>query len=156
MPSPQDWGEGHQRDAEDPRYFVPEGTTSASRSRQPTPSSEDDDDEGNVNELFNENAWDDCDDIDLFDLLRVRLDEDEELLRAQPDNGLPSPLRLEKLLSEHTTDKFRQEILVRQSTTKDSKFFEDPRDGLLTRKPSQLPGKFQMGFPRRCGLGYLR
>lgn len=38
MPLPDDWDVGNQRDAEDPRYTVPEKTTSASRWRLPTSS----------------------------------------------------------------------------------------------------------------------
>lgn len=44
MPFPEDWGVCNQLDAKDPRYTVPEGTTSTSHPRQPTISSDGDDD----------------------------------------------------------------------------------------------------------------
>lgn len=91
-------------------------------------------------DLFEKNALDDCDDVDPIDQSRLRQDENEELLRAQPDNWLPFPLTLEKLLSEQKRNEFRHEVVVRQSITKDLKFFEGPSDDLLKREPSHFPG----------------
>lgn len=68
-------------------------------------------------------------------------------MRAQPDNWLPFHLTLEKLLSEQMRKDFCHEVLMRQPLTKDLKFFEDPSDDLLMRKPSHFPGKFQIVFP---------
>lgn len=72
----------NQREAEVPQYTVREGTTSASRARQPTPSSDDDDHECNVPDVLDEDAWDGSEEVDPFDLSRVRPDEDEESLRG--------------------------------------------------------------------------
>lgn len=80
MRFPADLDLGNQRDAEDTQYTVLEETTSASRWRQPAPSSDNDEDESNVPDRFDKDAWDDYDDVDLFDLSRVRPDNDKELL----------------------------------------------------------------------------
>lgn len=114
MPSPDDWGVGNQRDAENWQYTVPRGNKNASRKRQSTPSGDDDDEEGSMRDLFNEDTWNNYDNVVPFDLSRVRPDEDEELLQAQPDEGLPSSLTLEKLLLEQNTYKFCQKMLARQ------------------------------------------
>lgn len=80
MPSPEDWGVSNQRHTEYLRYFVPKDTTSATLPRRPISSGCDDDNDGNVPDLFDKDAWDDYDEVYSFDLSRVRLDEDEELL----------------------------------------------------------------------------
>lgn len=90
--------------------------------------SDDGDADGSVPDLFGENAWDKCNETNLFDLSCVQPDEDEELLGAQPNDGRPFLLTLEKLRWKQKTDKFLREVLSRQYTTKKSKFFEDTSD----------------------------
>lgn len=128
MPSPADWGACDQHIAKDPRQTVPETTTSTSGARKPIPLSDDGDADGSVPDLFGENAWDKCNETNLFDLSCVQPDEDEELLGAQPNDGRPSLLTLEKLRWKQKTDKFLRKVLSRQYTTKESKFFEDTSD----------------------------
>lgn len=59
----------------------------------------------------------------IYVLSLARPDEDEKVMWAQPGDAVLSPLTLEELLSKQKTDKFFQEVLARQSTMKDSKFF---------------------------------
>lgn len=77
-------------------------------------------------------------------LLRVQSHEDEGLVRAQPNDGLLSLLKLEELLLKQKTGKFCREVPARQSTTICSKSVVDPSEGLPRRRPSKLPDKFQI------------
>lgn len=84
--------------------------------------------------LFDEHPWNDCRDIDYFDLSRARQENDEKLILTKLLDESPSLHSLEELLPEQWTDPFRQTALSRQSRKKDDEFFEDDQDFLLKGK----------------------
>lgn len=51
-------------------------------------------------DLFDEDAWNDRDDVDPFSLSRARSEADDKLLQTEPSDELPIPLKLEKLVIE--------------------------------------------------------
>lgn len=51
-------------------------------------------------DLFHDDVWNYCNDIDSFDVSRVRPGDDEKLLRTAPSDNLPASLSLEKLVVE--------------------------------------------------------
>lgn len=83
--------------------------------------------------LFNENAWDDCDGVDSFNVLRTRLENSDGLLRTEPSDQLSALLKIEGLVTEQKWDSFCQSVLKRQFNSKDNAFFEEQKDGLLQR-----------------------
>lgn len=62
-------------------------------------------------DLFDEKAWDDCDDVDPFDLSRARPEDDEDLLRTELSDELAASLTLEELVTEQKSDQICQNVL---------------------------------------------
>ena len=98
-------------------------------------------------DVFDDDAWDDCDDVDPFDLARVRSNDDATLLRSAPDDRLPAPLTFDEILAAQRTDTFCQGVLQRQSPTKDRTFYEHETTGLLMRRPPHVPAREQIVLP---------
>lgn len=61
---------------------------------------------GEEPDLFGESAWDDCDNVDPFDLSRGRTEIDEELLQTEPSDELRASLTIQKLMKEQKSDFF--------------------------------------------------
>lgn len=98
-------------------------------------------------DLFVENASDDCDDIDSFDLPRASPEVDTEILRTESSDELSAPLTVEKLLTEQRLDSFCHTLLSRQSQKKSTAFSKDQQNGLLMRKIKFISHRLQIVVP---------
>lgn len=85
-------------------------------------------------DLFQEDAWDDCYDVTPFDISRARPENNEELLQTKPSDELPTSLTFEEVVTKQKSDFSSQNVLQRQSESKNFAFFENQQYRLLKWK----------------------
>ena len=91
--------------------------------------------------MFTDDAWDDCDDTDVFDLARSLKAKD-----APDVEALPKPLTIAELVDAQRTDDFCQTII--RSIDGRSRFYEDSTTGLLKRRHPSTEDLVQIVVPK--------
>lgn len=91
--------------------------------------------DGNEREIdeFDDDVWDDTDDVDSFDIQRSA----DESSMAHPEvDKLLSPLTFDGLSEAQCTIEFCKTVISRQSKSKEGAFFKDTGGSLKRRMPS--------------------